>query len=371
MVEFADRVYQWFLKRVKGSTTGKVLAKGLMAKLRSEIINDPVAIRKALMVLREDGHIEFTPNERGEPISSYITVYKRKQEPQAHKIRWAAVLQSSGLHGTEIDALTPLADAISEFSETDMISLLGGLKKLRSEQEGLNGQHTHLVSARYLLGSSKLLSGMPGRAVKAFGIDTDRFTTHPTYVVVGGCTHPEMVVLVENPASFELAISTNASKQCAFVATFGFGLSKHNEDFGLQLAGMAETGFGDSITLVRQGSSCPPAKMLLNHPKIVFWGDLDMAGMQIFERIATKIPHIQLSALYKPMIDAIQHADRRHPYAAATGSGKPGQKLFRSNRQDVQRILPYCEHYAVDQEVVLPEEIELLADQILDLSILI
>jgi hypothetical protein len=119
---------------------------------------------------------------------------------------------------------------------------------------------------------------------------------------------------------------------------------------------------------VREGGSCPPTKQLLTAKNLYFWGDLDMAGMQIFERIAAKVPHLQLSALYGPMIEAIQDPERRHPYAAATG--KSGQKLSRSNRQDVQKILFYCEHHAVDQEIVLPGDIELLAGKALDVSAL-
>jgi len=53
MPEFEERIQQWFLKRTKGSVTGKVLTKGVVARLRSEVINDPVAIRKALLLLRD------------------------------------------------------------------------------------------------------------------------------------------------------------------------------------------------------------------------------------------------------------------------------------------------------------------------------
>jgi hypothetical protein len=237
-------------------------------------------------------------------------------------------------------------------------------------QPTLFGKPQFLVSAKHLLGSSKLLSSLPSRALKSFGIEIERFTPHPRYVVAGGCANPDSVILIENPAAFELAMSTNAVKRCAFVATFGFGLSKQGEDYGNQLAEMVKSKLNETITLIREGSDCPPANVLLTHQNITFWGDLDMAGMQIFERLAADVPQIQLSALYKPMIEAIHGAEQRHPYVMATGSGKPGQKPSQTSRQDVEKMLTFCEHYAVDQEIILPEEIELLAHQTLDISAL-
>lgn len=141
-------------------------------------------------------------------------------------------------------------------------------------------------------------------------------------------------MLVENPTAFELAATTSAVDRCAFIATFGFGLNKVSEDFGNQLAGMVEEGFSQAVTLVREGSRTPSARELLSHPNITFWGDLDIAGMQIFERIAKRLPRLQLSALYGPMIDAITKDDDRHPYVAATG--KPGQATFLSTERTPQ-----------------------------------
>lgn len=368
MPEFEKRIHQWFLKRTRGSESGRVLTKGVMSKLCAEVVNDPIAIRKGLMMLRDDGGLEFISNDRGEPISSYITVIKPRQEVPEHVTRWTTILGESELSDVETDAIKPIAEALVNFSENDMRSLFNGMKRLRNDQKTLHGQPAYLISARYLLGSSKLLAGLPSRALKAFGIDPGCFPKHPFYVVVGGATNPVATVLVENPAAFELALKTTAAQHCAFISTYGFGLDKASDEYGKQLAGIVEDGFEHAVTLVREGGSCPPTKQLLTAKNLYFWGDLDMAGMQIFERIAAKVPHVQLSALYGPMIEAIQDPERRHPYAAATG--KSGQKLSRSNRQDVQKILFYCEHHAVDQEIVLPGDIELLADKALDVSAL-
>lgn len=137
MPEFEEQVLQWFFRRTKTSASGKLLAKGIMAKLRDEVINDPVAIRKALMRLRDDGQLDFTPNDRGEPISSYIQVNKPEQATPPHVEQWLRVLEARNLDSTDVAALMAVADALSDLSESDMGHISEGLLRLRSDQDGL------------------------------------------------------------------------------------------------------------------------------------------------------------------------------------------------------------------------------------------
>jgi hypothetical protein len=44
--------------------------------------------------------------------------------------------------------------------------------------------------------------------------------------------------------------------------------------------------------------------------------------------------------------------------------------MFKPIRGDTESMLGYCKKWAVDQEIVLPEEIELLAGRALDISVL-
>lgn len=354
----------------------RILGKGKRSLRGTDLINrirqkktelSIIEVRRGLKGLHELGEIKVSLDPSGEPLSN-VELHLAPEPVSKIEEEWQGILENTELPTQDQEVLMPLHKTLDGFSLEELKYLLAGLLRLREEQAKWYERPAFLVSAKYLLGSSKLLTNLSGRAIRAFGINLDRFSTHPPYVVAGGCANPDLVVLIENPAAFELAISTNAAKRCAFVATFGFGLSKQSEDYGYQLAGMVKSRFNEAITLIREGSDCPPAKVLLTHPNIAFWGDLDIAGMQIFERIAAEVPKIQLSALYKPMIEAIHDTERRHPYVTATGSGKPGQKLFQTSRPDVQKLLAYCENYAVDQEIVSPEQIELLASQALDLS---
>lgn len=67
-----------------------------------------------------------------------------------------------------------------------------------------------------------------------------------------------------NPAAFKMAVAVEAIKHCAFVAAFGFGLNTEQEYYGNQLVCMMDERFNTLITLTLEGSTCPPAKDLLD-----------------------------------------------------------------------------------------------------------
>jgi len=277
--------------------------------------------------------------------------------------RWRALLQKSRLPDQDVSALTPLYPKLVCFESPVQAEILNGLVRLRANLNEEAGRHRFIVSARYLIGSSKLLDVLASPALRAFGIQADLFPGHPLYVVVAGCASPETVVLVENPAAFEMAVATGAASRCAFIATFGFGLSKSQEDYGNQLVRMVEDRFSGAITLTREGSSCPTAKELLSHLNITFWGDLDVAGIQIFKRLRKSIPGLRLSALYKPMLDVVDVSAGSHPYVFAVGKPGQSQMLVSADDGDVlsKELLARCVLRGVDQECVLPEQVEQFA----------
>lgn len=361
MLKLEDRIFHWFLKRAS-SESGKVRTKGIMAKLCAEIINNPIDLRKALKNLQADGRLVFSADPRGEPISSSITVIRPLVKTLPHEDLWKTVLEGAGLPDKDITALHSIYTALDGFNAHHMEVLLEGLKRLRDEQHLVAGQPSFIVSASYLMGSSKLISMLDGKSLRSFGIEIDRFTTRTPYVLVGGGgENPQTVILVENPIAFESAIRSPAAVQHAFVCTFGFGLSNSASEYGNQLAGAIET--GGAIMLRRTEGSHTSFEQLIQHPETHFWGDLDIAGMQIFERIATRIPHLKLSALYEPMIDAVSNSANRHPYVASVG--KAGQKSFRFTRNDTEALLRYCDKWAVDQEIVNEQEIQVHAGAVL------
>lgn len=360
MSDLQERIYSWLLKKARNNTSGKVRATGLTANLCRDIINDPIEIRKSLDNLRRDGKVEYSATSNGEPISAYIIVIAPAVEVKEHEMRWIDALKESDLNESEIIALAPLYVAMEGINSDQMKSVITGLTKLRSDQPSLFGNPIFNISAKYLIGSSKLLSSLNNRALKTFGIEIDRFVDRPPYIIVGGnSNNPEAVILVENPISFETAIQSSASLRCAFVCTFGFGLSNQGNDYGNQLAGAIES--GSSKLLHRNEGKWKDLNSLLSHQNLHFWGDLDMAGIQIYERIATKLPHVNLSALYRPMLKALDSHHSRHPYIECVG--KVGQKKFSASRTGSIFLLNICQEWAVDQEIVTVKEIETLAGQ--------
>lgn len=332
---------------------------GLSETLTRMTGEDPISVKQALGRLSREGWLEGVSDD-GVPFARVRILGEIPKEPMNPvQSSWIDAMREASFSDNEVQALTGCWKNLDGFSQKDMIAIANGLFRLRDEQETLNGLPTYIVSSRYLLGSSKLLDRMGVRALGAFGIDVTHFQSHPPYIVVAGSHRPETVILVENPAAFELAITTEAVRECSFVATFGFGLSKTTEDYGNQLAGIVESRFQDAITLVREGSSCPPVRELLSCPKITFWGDLDPAGIAIYLRLKRNLPLFCLSAIYQPMVKMLADPVRSHPYV--DGVGKAGQAAMTTIQTEIDEkaswLLEQCRIRGVDQEAVLPEDI--------------
>ncbi len=362
MSDLEDRVYSWLIKNARNSSSGKLRSSRSMVGLCRDVINDPIEIRKSLDNLRRNGKVEYSATPNGEPVSAYIKVVAPLVKVLEHEALWASVLALSGITDADARALKQLASSVQGFSKIQMITIIEGLKRLREDQQALFGQPLFSVSAQYLLGSSKMLAAFNSRAIKSFGIEIERFPERPPYIVIGGNhDNPEGVILVENPVSFEMAIQSTARLRYAFVCTFGFGLSNIGNDFGNQLAGAIET--RNAIILNRTGSQFYSLDNLLQHSHVFFWGDLDPAGIQIYLRLKQRLPQLELSALYRPMIDMLDIPSRSHPYVTATG--KSGQHDMKIHCPEVEVVaawlLKKCVARGVDQECLSPNDIPMLA----------
>lgn len=307
-----------------------------------------IEIRRGLNALREAGEIECRDWSNGEP---YGKVRLALCAPPASDaaITWRKVLEARQLPPEDVTALIPLHGALLEFDSADMDRLVEGLLRLRAEQKQFVGEPRFNVSAKFLLGSSKLLDALPTAALRSFGIDKTQFERFAGYIVVAGPPHPAACVLVENPHAFETAVSTSGTDDVAWIVTFGHGLSVYDEDYGTQLAEFLVIRSRLPNPLIRKGSP-PDISSLLRHESLFFWGDLDPEGLRVFERIKGKWNHLRLSGLYQPLIDALGGTATSHPYVPATG--KAGQAPWDSSDPFVARLMSLCSQHGVDQEVV-------------------
>lgn len=330
--------------------------KGLINRIANKTGIDLIEVRLALGKLARQGVLEGV-TDHGEAFGKVVLLIEtpKKKEPIS-RIRWIKSLHESGLTENETEALVPCHDRLDGFTDIDMKNLAKGLITLRSEQFIEKNTPRFVLSAKYLLGSSKLLGSLPPSALRAFGINIDEFPDAIPQVVVAGPENPEAVLLIENPHSFEEAVKAGCADNMALIVTYGYGLSRAGEEYGNNLVEAIEQ-VSRLVPLVRKGNP-PTPQILLQHSKIFFWGDLDKEGLRIFCSLRKRIAALQISALYLPMIEAMQRGDS-HPYAKATAKERQG--TTKNLPLDLSTLVEICENRAVDQEIVCQQDILKLA----------
>jgi len=342
--------------KLRGNKTF-IQGAGLIERLAKEAKLDALAVQGALSGLERSGILAGICN--GIPMGKVTALVEKPTEaPHPSYLLWKDSLAGSGLTEEEQKTLLPLHEIVSDMEQSDHTLLIQGLAKLRADQEVIHGRPSFMVSAEYLLGSSKILDALQSKVLRQFGIDKARFTGAPPVLLVAGPSNPVNVVLVENPHAFWNAIRSNAITSTVFIVTFGYGLSRHGEDYGNQLATLLEDLATPLLSATCAGSP-PPISDLLRHKNISFWGDLDIEGLRIFKRLLKVIPQLTLSALYKPMLSAARDPSRSHGYIQSAAKHK--QVCEKQNEQwhdeDVMKLLSACADRAVDQEAVTSEEI--------------
>jgi hypothetical protein len=128
---------------------------------------------------------------------------------------------------------------------------------------------------------------------------------------------------------------------------------------------MGPEGRLDRIKIARIAGTPPPTLAeAVAAGTCCFWGDLDLAGLDIFIKLRRLVPHLALSALYGPMLTAVTESATSHPYCALVE--KLGQIEAISNDSALSRLAAACRHRAVDQEYVSDRDILSLADRALE-----
>jgi hypothetical protein len=271
------------------------------------------------------------------PVEAYIT-------------EWCDLVSASSFPEEAQAALSKpaVAEKFKDMPLEERSRLLGALERLVECQGSIpRGAALYDVSAKYLLGSSKLLSTLGDKLLVAIGLDTSRFSKGPRYIAVAGPRNPKAVILVENPHAFETAAL--AGTDCAFACSYGFGLAiDRDARHGEMLVENLTNRFDQIIRLVRTGDP-PEIHELLGHPNLFFWGDLDPAGFMIYSQLKTSFPHIRLSALYEPMVDALR-SGIGHVYCKSVG--KEGQRFQASKFKEIGALLRECSGYGIDQEYI-------------------
>ncbi|MFC3286256.1 Wadjet anti-phage system protein JetD domain-containing protein [Litchfieldella rifensis] len=236
-----------------------------------------------------------------------------------------------------------LDGVLYDWSLDDQYRLAQGLRELAGALPQAYAMSAFEASARYLLGSSKLLTALPRELVRAFAIDVAAFRGPVAWVLAAMPSEPEGLLVIENPQSFDQACRAGLSERLALVCSFGYGLS---------LSEVLKA--PERVRLIGEGTASRTLSELLGSPNKTFWGDLDPEGLRIYCRLRQTVPALRLSALYGPMI-AVLESGGGHPLHGLTG--KADQRPARGWSR------------GLDQEMLDDASLTALAGQALDEAI--
>lgn len=348
--------------RRMASTSGRLRTSSCLPKLGAKLGLSRLAVDEAIRDLYRAGLLNYQADGRELPGSGYITVSLEAVTPSRHETVWQNALEDVGFEQAAVADLTGLHQQLQDMTDADLGVLAGELKKLCEAGADAVDDAGFNVSARHLMGGSKVLTSMSRRMLDAIGLPLRLHNASPKYVICAGPASPVATLLIENPRAFENAVRSGLAQEVALICTFGFGLSY----LGQEWLHAEDTPLHDRpILLVRQGK--PPAlSALLSAPSVYLWADLDLAAIGIYRSLRSAIPQLQLSRIYESMVPMVQDPERSHPYAAIFE--KNGQQRGSSDELSPARndnaaasfLLQACRDRAVDQEAVADSVIRAL-----------
>jgi hypothetical protein len=331
---------------------------GLVRRLSDSVGMSHLDVRHTLLALARAGVVDnIGPTGDG---LGRVSILQRLPEPimpvPEHDRQWRDLVLARNLDPALETALADTGIALADLSRSDMEHLLEGFLRLVADRDRFAGRDPYEVSAKYLLGSSKILAKL-GKALSAAGISDSSFGTRPRHMLGAGPDRSKFTLLVENPECFERLIGLGLADRITVIATYGYGIT---------WSGVGLEGRLDRIKIARVAGTPPPTLAEAVAAGICsFWGDLDLAGLDIFIKLRGLVPHLALSALYGPMLVAAADNATSHPYCTLVE--KLGQIETVSSDDAVVRLAAACRLRAVDQEYVSDPDILALAGGLLEL----
>lgn len=346
MNDVAESVLAW-LRRTSGPIGRKLRSRGIAQRVAKGLDTDPVSVFDAFRELKSAGLVSYLPDTMGIPYAGYLTVTTEHIRVSEAEAAWQEALAVEDVPPELVVVLAPCHAIFEGLDAIDMRLAIRGLLRVRETSDASAGDFGFGVSAREILGSSKVLARLPMAALKLLGVD--RLPSTPRYIVVAGPPEPAAVLLIENTTSFEMAVRASLDTQLALVAAYGYGLNMHSDSSaGLALLDSVNNGRCEVLSRSGQGHSLP---RLLAHPRLLFWGDLDREGLRIALALRQRLPNVSLSALYAPMCALSKDRESSHPYVGMSGKASQAPWVQTGDKL-MDELATYCEHRAVDQEAL-------------------
>lgn len=336
------------------AAAGRVRTSSALPKLETLLGLSRLDVSESIRELYRAGLVQYQADVRQMPVSGFITVTKEVVEVPDHERSWTQAIMATGFADEAGAVLDGLSSKLVDMSPEDMNHLAMAIKRVGEVDSKFLDDAGFNVSARHVLGGSKVLSQLSVKMLQVLGLPARLHNSSPRYVICAGPASPSATLLIENPRAFENAVRSGLCSTVALVCTFGFGLSYLGQEW---LHGKNVSEHDKPIVIVRAGSP-PGLGDLLTLNNVFLWADLDLAAFDIFRSLRSAIPHLRLSKIYESMVPLLADPVASHPYAVIFDkSGQAGCEVeapgpSTQEDQSVQALRFSCRNRAVDQEAV-------------------
>lgn len=357
-----QQAYACLLKMASGK---KIRTTKLMTDLGSKLGLDQVEVKGLVRELYRANLLFYTPDRQELPADGLVEIVRPKRTATPTEVQWLQALGQSTLNPYAKRALEPLHAKLNGLAGSDMATLVVCLEALGSHGEKAMDGVGFNVSARSIMGGSKVLSNLDLKVMQALGLPARLKNSSPRYVVCAGPSNPAATLLIENPRAFENAVCSGLGKSVALVCTYGFGLSY------LGQAWIQEMHSEDKpIQIIRDGAP-GTLSQLLQAENVYLWADLDVAALSIYKSLKSAIPRLQFSAIYRVMVEMAKDPKQSHPYASIfekDGQMASTATIIETSDSIVNLLFESCKSRAVDQEAVSERDIFLYGGRSLNES---
>ncbi|MGY4501715.1 hypothetical protein ACVWYH_005672 [Bradyrhizobium sp. GM24.11] len=192
------------------------------------------------------------------------TIFPFEADPRISPFCTFELILSRNLDPALATALGDAGMTLVGLSRSDMEHLLEGFLRLVADRDRFAGRDPFEISAKYLLGSSKIPAKF-GKALSATGISNSSFGTRPRHMLGAGPARSKFTLLVENPECFERLIGLGLADRITVIATYGYGIT---------WSGVGVEGRLDRIKIARvAGTPQPTLAGAVAASTCSFWGD--------------------------------------------------------------------------------------------------
>lgn len=141
-----------------------------------------MSVYDAFRQLRATMRVSYTPDTMGVPYAGYVTVAAEKAQTSRAAMIWQECLCLENVDPDLARALAPHFGIFECLDQIDMRHAIRGLLRIREDTNASMSNFGFSVSARAILGSSKVLGRLPMAVLKLIGVD--QLPSTPRYVVV-------------------------------------------------------------------------------------------------------------------------------------------------------------------------------------------